>query len=93
MTLTNWDVVQEININCDIGFNNFKKDIFFLELVAIMSAIHHIRFFASPPKHILLFTNSLDAMAVFNSLHANEAIHNSPLLGVASIILHTRIDL
>ena len=71
---------------------NVKIDIFFLELVAIMSAIHHIGSFTSPPKCILLFTNSLDAVAVFNSLCANEAIHNSPLLGVASIILRTRID-
>ena len=88
-------------VYCNCGFvyqpwecpPNVKIDIFFLELVAIMSAIHHIGSFTSPPKRILLFTNSLDAMAVFNSLHANEAIHNSPLLGVASIILCTRIDL
>ena len=72
---------------------NVKINIFFLELVAIMSAIHHIGSFTSPPKCILLFTDSLGAMAIFNSLHANEAIHNGPLLGVASIILCTRIDL
>jgi hypothetical protein len=57
-----------------------------------MSAIHHIASFALPPKQLLLFTDSLDAVAVFNSLHVNETIHNGPLLGVASVILHTRID-
>ena len=72
---------------------NVKIDIFFLELVVIMSAIHHIGSFTSPPKHILLFTDSLDAVAIFNSLCANKAIHNGPLLGVASVILHTGIDL
>ena len=72
---------------------NIKIDIFFLELVAIMSAIHHVASFASPPKRLLIFTDSLDAMAVFNSLHTNETIHNGPLLGVASVILCTGIDL
>lgn len=42
---------------------------------------------------ILIFTDSLNAVAVFNSLHANEAIHNGPLLGVTSVILCTGIDL
>jgi hypothetical protein len=70
-----------------------KIDIFFLELVAIMSAIHHAASFTSPPKRLLIFTDSLDAVAVFNSLRANESIHNGPLLGVASIILRTGIDL
>ena len=72
---------------------NIKINIFFLELVTIMSIIHHIRSFASPPKCILVFTDSLDAVAIFNSLCANKAIHNGPLLGVASVILHTGIDL
>jgi hypothetical protein len=71
---------------------HIKIDIFFLELVAIMSAIHHIASFASPPKRLLVFTDSLDAVAVFNSLRANESIHNGPLLGVASLILRTGID-
>jgi hypothetical protein len=72
---------------------NIKIDIFFLELVAIMSMIHHVALFASPPKQLLIFTDSLDAVAVFNSLLTNETIHNGPLLGVASVILCTVIDL
>jgi hypothetical protein len=73
--------------------SDMKIDIFFLELVAIMSAIHHVASFALPPKRLLIFTDSLDAVAVFNSLRANETIHNGPLLGVASVILSTGIDL
>ena len=72
---------------------NINIDIFFLEFLAIMSMIHHIGSFTLPPKHVLIFTDSLDAVAVFNSLYANETIHNGPLLGVASVILHTGIDL
>ena len=72
---------------------NIKIDIFFLELIAIMSTIHHVALFASPPKRLLIFTDSLDAVAVFNSLRTNETIHNGPLLGVASVILRTGIDL
>lgn len=70
-----------------------KIDIFFLELVAIMSAVHHIATFPSPPKRLLIFTDSLDSVSVFNSLHTSESIHNAPLLGVASLILRTGIDL
>ena len=67
-------------------------DIFFLELVTIMSVIHHIGSFASPPKHIQSSPTAL-MPAIFNFLCANEAIHNGLLLGVASIILCTGIDL
>jgi hypothetical protein len=70
-----------------------KIDIFFLELVAIMSAVHHVATFSSPPKRLLIFTDSLDSVSIFNSLHTSESIHNAPLLGVASLILRTGIDL
>jgi hypothetical protein len=68
-------------------------DIFFLELLAILSGIHHVANFAHPPHRLLIFTDSLDSVAVFNSLHASEHMHNSILLAVAEIILKTGIDL
>ncbi|KAF8805358.1 hypothetical protein BYT27DRAFT_7105414 [Phlegmacium glaucopus] len=40
-----------------------KIDIFFLELVAILSAIHHIAIFPSPPRKVLLWTDILLALA------------------------------
>ena len=70
-----------------------KIDIFFLELVAIMSAIHHIASFDQPPRRILLFTDSLDSVAAFNSLGVSETLHNGPLLGVASIVLRSGVDI
>ncbi|CAA7268094.1 unnamed protein product [Cyclocybe aegerita] len=57
-------------------------DIFFLELIAIMSAIFHVASFKSPPRRILLFTDSLDAVGLLNSLAASEDQHNAPLLGI-----------
>jgi hypothetical protein len=72
---------------------NVKINIFFLKLIAILSAIHHLASFKSPPKCLFIFTDGLDVVAIFNSLRTNETIHNSPLLGVALIILHTGIDL
>ena len=68
-------------------------DIFFLELVAIFSAIHHAAMLAHPPRRLLVWTDSLDAVGVFSSLHAAESMHNAPLLGVAEIILRSGIDL
>ena len=64
-------------------------DIFFLELVAIMSAIHHVASFVCPPRRILLFTDSLDAVGILNSLAAAQPLHNAPLRGIAEIILAT----
>ena len=59
----------------------------------ILSAVHHAALFPHPPRRLLVWTDSLDAVGVFNSLHAAEAIHNGPLLRVADVILHSGIDL
>jgi len=68
-------------------------DIFFLELLAILSGIHHIAHFAYPPRRLLVFSDSLDSVAVLNSLHAPESLHNSILLAIAEIMMKTGIDL
>lgn len=68
-------------------------DIFFLELIAILSAIHHAASLSHPPRRLLLFTDSLDSVQVFSSLHTTQSIHNGPLLAVAGIILRSGIDL
>ncbi|KAF8797567.1 hypothetical protein BYT27DRAFT_7125287 [Phlegmacium glaucopus] len=70
-----------------------KIDIFFLELVAILSAIHHIAIFPSPPRKVLLWTDSFDSVAAYSSLRAAESLHNSVLLALAGILLETGIDL
>jgi hypothetical protein len=72
---------------------NAKVDIFFLELLAIASAIHHAGSLAKPPRRILIWTDSLDSVAVLNSLHTAESLHNAPLLVIADIILRTGMDL
>jgi len=72
---------------------SIKIDIFFLELVAILSAIYHITSLPRPPRRLLLFTDSLDSVSVLNTLSASEAIHTAPLLGIAEIILHSGMDL
>ena len=73
--------------------SNEKIDIFFLELVAILSAVHHIAVFPHPPKKVLLWTDSLDSVAAFSSLRAAESLHNSVLLALAGILLESGIDL
>jgi hypothetical protein len=75
------------------GSADTKIDIFFLELVAILSAIHHVASFDRPPWRVLLFTDSLDSVASLNSLRASESLHNGPLLGIAEVILRTGLDL
>ena len=68
-------------------------DIFFLELLAILSSIHHIAHFTHPPRRLLIFTDSLDSVAVLNTLQATETLHNSILLAIAEIMMKTNIDL
>lgn len=70
-----------------------KVDIFFLELVAILSAVHHVALFPRPPKKVLLWSDSLDSVAAYSSLRAAESMHNSVLLALAGILIETRIDL
>jgi hypothetical protein len=72
---------------------SIKIDIFFLELIAIMSAIRHVASFRHPPRRLLVFTDSLDSVGCFNSLAASEPLHNAPLLGVAETVLQTGIDI
>jgi hypothetical protein len=70
-----------------------KIDIFFLELMAIASAVHHAGWLAQPPHRILIWTDSMDSVTILNSLHTSESLHNAPLLAIAEIILHTEMDL
>jgi hypothetical protein len=70
-----------------------KVDIFFLELMAIASAIHHAGCLPHPPRRMLIWTDSLDSVSVLNSLHTTESIHNAPLLAIASVMLRTGMDL
>jgi hypothetical protein len=70
-----------------------KINIFFLELVAILSAIHHIGLYSHPPKKVLLWTDSLNSVAAYSSLRAAESMHNSVLLALAGILLQTGMDL
>ena len=61
--------------------------------MAIVLAIHHAGSLDCPPCRLLIWTDSLDSVAVLNSLHASESLHNRPLLAIASIILRTEMDL
>jgi hypothetical protein len=70
-----------------------KVDIFFLELLAIASAVHHAGSLLQPPHRILIWTDRLYSIAVLNSLHTAESLHNTPLLAISNIILHTGMDL
>ncbi|KAJ3747637.1 hypothetical protein DFH05DRAFT_1601498 [Lentinula detonsa] len=67
-------------------------DIFFRELLAILSALHHIASMSTPLYHLLIYSDSLDSVQVLNSLAVKESSHNSILLAIAGIILKTGID-
>lgn len=74
--------------------SNIKVDIFFLELIAIFSAIYHAATnLSKPPCRLLRLTNSLDSLGVLNSLSATQSLHNSVLLRIAEVILRSHIDL
>jgi hypothetical protein len=58
-----------------------------------MSTIHHAGSLSQPLHRFLIWTDSLDAVGVLNSLYTTKSLHNAPLLGIAQIILWTRMDL
>ena len=68
-------------------------NIFFLELLAILSGIFHVAHLSHLPCWLLIFTDSLDSVAVLSSLRASEPLHNSVLLAIAKIMMKTGIDL
>ncbi|KAJ3749807.1 hypothetical protein F5878DRAFT_548413 [Lentinula raphanica] len=70
-----------------------RVDIFFLELVAIMSAVAFAADLKTPPRRVLLYSDSLDSVDVFNSLAAKNSSHNAPLLAVSAIVLRTGFDI
>ena len=55
--------------------------------------VHHLASIPTPPHCILVFTDSLDSVAVFNSLAASQTLHNGVLLAVARVILESSINL
>jgi hypothetical protein len=73
--------------------SDIKIVIFFLKLITILFAIHHVASLLKPPQCLLLHTDSLDGVAAFNSLCISESIHNGPLLGTAQLILTSCSDL
>ncbi|KAF5383038.1 hypothetical protein D9615_004923 [Tricholomella constricta] len=70
-----------------------RIDIFFLELVAILSALHHIASLPSPPRRLLIWSDSLNSVGAMNALRVAESLHNGPLLAIAGIALRTNIDI
>jgi hypothetical protein len=70
-----------------------KINIIFLKLLAIGSAVHHVGSLMYSPHCFLIWTDSLNSVAILNSLCIAESMHNAPLLVIADIILCTRMDL
>lgn len=73
--------------------SSVKVDILFYELLAILSAVEHAATLPTPPPHLLIWTDSLDSVAIFDFLQAREACHNVLVLAVAKLILISGIDL
>ncbi|KAF5361122.1 hypothetical protein D9758_009074 [Tetrapyrgos nigripes] len=69
-----------------------KVDIFFLELVAILSAINFAVSRPSPPKRVLIWSDSLNSVAAFDSLGTSEHIHTCVMLAVTGLVIRSGID-
>ncbi|KZT02559.1 uncharacterized protein LAESUDRAFT_619765, partial [Laetiporus sulphureus 93-53] len=68
-------------------------DIFFLEMLTILSAIHHIAFLHHPPHYVLIWTDSLNSVDALNSLSVQQSLHNAPLKAIAGIVMESGIDI
>lgn len=72
--------------------SHIKPDIFFLELLAILSALHHAATLPHPPRRLLIWSDSLNSVEACDSLSVSESMHNAPLLAAAHVVLETGID-
>lgn len=70
-----------------------KIDIFFLELLAILSGIHYVASLPHPPRRVLVWTDSLNSVDALNSLSVSHSLHNAPSKVIASILMATGIDI
>lgn len=68
-------------------------DIFFLEMLVIVSALDYASMLDCPPTHLLIHSDSLDSIEVFSSMCTSNAMHNNLLVVAASIIVRSCMDL
>ncbi|KAF9497384.1 hypothetical protein BDN71DRAFT_1544647, partial [Pleurotus eryngii] len=87
-----YNIVEPCNLPSSSSSSN-SVDIFFLEQIGILSALYHAAGMHHPPRRLLIWTDSLDAVSVFSSLSPSNAMHNAPLRAAAKIIIATGIDL
>lgn len=67
-------------------------DIFFLEEIGVLSALHHAATLDHPPRRLIIYCDNLDAVQCFSAMRASDSMHNAPLLAAANIILRSGID-
>ena len=67
-------------------------DILFFEMFAIVSALAHFTSLPALLHRILFFSDSLNSVSLFDTLHASDSQHNAPLLAATSIVIQTGID-
>lgn len=90
-----YNIVEPRNLPLSSNTSNTSSsvDIFFLEQIGILSALYHASGMHHPPRRLLIWSDSLDAVSVFSSLSPSNAMHNAPLRAAAEIIISTGIDL
>jgi hypothetical protein len=64
----------------------------FLEITGVLSAISFAASLPSPPQRVLIWTDSLDGVWMFDGLKSKHSMHNSVLLGAASLAMRSGID-
>lgn len=87
-----YNIVEPRNLSLSTN-SSISVDIFFLEQIGILSALYHAAGMLHPPRRLLIWSDSLDAVSVFSSLSPSNAMHNAPLRAAAEIIIATGIDL
>lgn len=67
-------------------------DIFFLEEIGVLSALHYAALLQKPPERLVIYCDNLDAVQCFGTMRASDSMHNGPLLAAAQIFLSSGID-
>ncbi|KIJ29979.1 hypothetical protein M422DRAFT_81480, partial [Sphaerobolus stellatus SS14] len=76
----------------DIPTNALTLNILFYEALTVASTVAWATELSPPPCHVLVYTDSLDSIKMFHSLHTHEG-YNELLLFVAGLLLDKQISL
>ena len=82
-----WTPALALGFASGIPDGSCSSDIFWFESLAVLSALHWAAARTNPPHFLAIFTDNLNTVQMFNSLHASSPTYNSILFSAIRVLL------